>query len=245
MSMVIVSDLDPVPYGPTGYLGKGVGLGLGAAELVDITPIPRSEWADRIDTLNRAQAQVRDYLRRAGWKVHNQAQTNYCWVFAAAAAVEGAMILQQQKWERLSPASVGAKITGFRNVGGWSSRAIEYIAQHGIVPARLWPPTAIERKYDTTEAWKAAEEYRVASWYDLPPSLDSVATCLLLGVPVAVGYNWWGHAVLAVGLIRQGATWGLVIANSWGESWSENGYGILLGRRAIPDDAAVPTSITP
>lgn len=233
--------------GLCGYLGRHVPR-CGAPYLIEsnVPLVPRSEWIDRIREMERAKSRLSDLIRSKGWTVKNQLQTNYCWVFAAAAACEVTLLIQDGSLTRLSPASVGSKVTNFRNIGGWSTRAVEYISQHGIVPTELWPDTSINRKYDTSEAWKEAAKYVVVEWLDLPESnLDYVFAHLFARLPIAAGFNWWRHAVLLLDPVYIDGKFGVRIANSWGESWSESGYGILLDNRAIPEDAVCPRAIIP
>ncbi|GIW59966.1 MAG: hypothetical protein KatS3mg087_1032 [Patescibacteria group bacterium] len=244
---LIFSDTDPIPVGGnTGYLGRKFEYGQGFMKTGQVPIIPRDEWDDRIAEQEKTKSRTSDLLRKAGWQVFDQQQTRYCWVFAATAAVEMIRIFEKLSRARLSPASVGCKITQFRNRGGWSTDAIEYISQHGVVPAIFWPPTAISRRYDTRDAWEEAKKYRIVEWLDLQPNtLEEVASALLINIPVAVGYNWWGHAVVAVDLVKIDGKYGFRIANSWGAQWGSLGFGILLGRRAIPDDASAPTITEP
>jgi len=242
----VIDESKSAPFGFTGYLGREYGYGKGFMKTGVIPRIPRSEWDDRIRELEDKRARLSDLLFSEGWTVHNQQDTNYCWVFAATAAVEFVRLLQAADNKRLSPASVGSKITNFRNVGGWSTRAIEFISVNGIVPADLWPPTAISRKYDKVEYWEEAKKYQIIEWADLEPkTLDELFSALLIGFPVAVGYDWWGHAVVALDAVKIDGKYGVRIANSWGDHWGSRGLGILLGQRAIPDDACAPMIIVP
>lgn len=244
---LVIHDKSALPLGPTGYLGRHVPFGkMRYASTYDDQIIPESEWKDYINHQIATKSRLSDMLVNAGWSVKNQRNTNYCWVFAAAAACEALIVRQQGKTLRLSPASVGSKITRFRNVGGWSTKAVEYIAEHGIVPSSLWPDTAISRSYDTTEAWKEAAKFQVIEWIDLEPrNREQLFSALLKGIPVAVGFNWWGHAVLALDVVFIDGKWGIRIANSWGNNWGHDGFGILLGNKALPDDAVAPRSLKP
>ncbi|GIW60060.1 MAG: hypothetical protein KatS3mg087_1126 [Patescibacteria group bacterium] len=244
---VIVSDTDPAPvFGMTGYKGRHFGYGEGFMKVNQVPLIPRDEWDDRIAHQEKTRSRTSDLLKQAKWTVFNQERTRYCWVFAATAAVEVVRLMEKLDRVRLSPASVGSILTNFRNVGGWSTKAIEFIAEHGIVPAIYWPPTAISRRYNLESHWQEAKKYRVVEWWDLQPrTLDELASALLINMPVAVGYNWWGHAVMAIDLVKIDGKYGIRIANSWGGEWGHRGFGILLGNRALPDDACAPVITEP
>lgn len=171
-----------------------------------------------------------------GVGVHN------CWIFAPTYAVELLrMVSYGLDYVSLSPASAGARIKNFRNVGGWGTEAVEFIGENGLTPTRLWPDTAIDRRYYTQEAIDEAKKYRITEWWDLKPrSFAQLMTCLLLRIPVCIGLNWWGHEVLAVSGISLGNNrFAVRIRNSWG-NWGENGYGILSEAKATPDDAIAP-----
>ncbi len=208
--------------------------------------IPRSEWDERIRDLERAQARIPDICDAMGLKVKNQASTNYCWINAPVHCLEIIRVVQGQDYVELSPASVGAKIKNFRNEGGWGTEGLRYLVDHGAVPSSLWPNNAIERRYDTPEADQQRRRFQVDEWDDLPTSFDAVADRVLNGFPVAIGLNWWGHEVTAVALVKlDGAgRYGMMIDNSWGTGWGQNGRSVLSESKATPDDAVAPRLAT-
>lgn len=170
-----------------------------------------------------------------GIGVHN------CWYNAVVMAVMIVRMLQGQKLVRLSPASGACKITNFRNVGGWGTQALKHATNYGIVPQANWPANAIDRKYDTPANDALRKLYRVTEWWDLKPrSFDEKMTCLFYGIPVPCGYNWWGHEICAVDPIIKDGRFGTMEANSWGKSWGDNGYCILMESKSTPDDAVAP-----
>lgn len=113
-----------------------------------------------------------------------------------------------------------------------------------------------------------------AAQYDRKLSFNQMMTCLLLGIPVVTDFNWWGHSVCAADPVngnnlyhmtraesgKQATTaefelmWGITnevttgyairIWNSWGDSWSEGGMGVLTGSKAIPNGAVAPRTVT-
>lgn len=104
-----------------------------------------------------------------------------------------------------------------------------------------------------------------AAQYDRKLSKAQVITCLLSGWPVIGDFNWWGHSVIMLDVVDGARTFGILrsasgklmarpefeyvwqlntseglgtrIWNSWGDSWSEQGMGVLAGSRAWPDGA--------
>ena len=202
--------------------------------------IPESEWQARIKELEEREATIMHACDRAGLTVLDQNGTNYCWINAPVHCCEIRRVIANQTLVRLSPASCGGPIKGFRNNGGWGLEGLQYIANLGVVPQEKWPANAINRSYWTEENKALALHYRCTEWWALPDrSMKHVVSAILRGFPVALGYNWWSHEVTGVGLRWLDGGVVLVIDNSWGTGWGEKGRGILQGSRMIPDDAVV------
>jgi hypothetical protein len=218
--------------------------------------IPREEWYDRAVDLQENKTSLIYTAKKLGWEIKNQRSIPYCWVFGVTSAAEICGMMQGHEYVKLSPSSVGAKVKNFRLKGGWGDQAAEYAAVHGWVPQDLWPETAVKRQYDTQENWTAAKRYVLSDWNELRPrSLDDLYSCILRGIPVPVGFNWWGHLVCGLDMVPfkkpKGLSdrdiinsFGLGIANSWGEGWSAGGYGVLRGSKQIPDGQVAIRSMT-
>lgn len=220
--------------------------GLAEAEPFNLPLISRSEWPDRIEEAERKGSHLRALCEQAGMEVLNQNGTSYCWINAPTWTVMVQRIAAGLPMVRLSPASVGAKIKGFRNQGGWGTEGLEYIARHGLVPQDKWPANAIDRSYDNAASDAERPKYRVREWWDIPRNFDKLATCLFLNIPVAIGLNWWSHEVTAMRVVAlSGGKFGIEIANSWGSDWSDHGYGVLTESKGTPDDAVAPRTVTP
>lgn len=219
--------------------------GFGADPTID--RISRSEWPDRIEQMEREKSRISDVCDLAGLTVLDQNGTSFCWINAPTHCVEIVRVMQGQPLVRLSPASVGAPIKGYRNQGGWGTEGLRYIAEHGLVPQSLWPPNAIDRKYDTAETREVRTQYRAIEWEELADrDFDLMASYLLNGIPVAIGLNWWSHEVTAVDLVALGGgKYGIRIDNSWGSGWETNGRGILTESKGTPDDACALRVATP
>ena len=231
--------------------GRGLNLGLrgsadyaygDAAEQFDeALLIPKSEWQARIKEMEERKSRISDQIRFAKLPPKNQEQTNYCWGNAPVHCTEIVRMQQGEKMVLLSPASVCAKINGFKNDGGWGKEALERIISDGITPVTLWPANAINRSYDTVTSTAMALKYRVTEWTELQPrNINQLVSMLLRRVPVAVGYNWWSHEVTACDPVWLDGDIAVRIRNSWGQWGDGNGFAVLQGNRMLPDDAVCP-----
>jgi hypothetical protein len=251
-----------------------------------IALIPRSEWPTRVAALKDANAGLMA-LCYGHVPDNDQSSTNYCW---ANGPVSGAMHLRYAQGESpiyLSAASVAGPLSNYRNEGGWGLDAVKFLVSTGCVRDSLWPNAAINRAYASKPEVKAdyPRHKLLSANLDLGATgkmFDEVATCVLLGAPVPVGYDWWGHEVVAVGLTllnasgRTGATtkhpdqpfkwpqyqilsvgatfsdgrWGLILRNSWGDSWDggDKGYFVLpegtRSNQGTPNDAQAMLMMT-
>jgi len=214
----------------------------GFAKAFDLPLIPRSEWASRIEEIERTKSRLSDISYAAGIECLDQNGTNYCWANAPVYCVELLRLASGLGDNRLSPASVAAPIKNYQNRGGWGTQALKYIVNNGIVPADKWPCNAIDRAYYTEENKIIAKEYSVTEWYDLEDkNFEQLMTCLILRIPVAVGYNWWLHEVSAIDALVLGKDeFGIRIRNSWGMRYGKDGYAILTEEKAASDDAVAP-----
>lgn len=204
--------------------------------------IPRSEWAARIEHLAAIRGTPADF----NWfPAYNQSRTNYCWANGVCGAATTVLAMQGAPHKKLiSSASIAGPITNYRNVGGWGEPAFEYLLKYGGCSMDLWPNAAISRSYDTELSRAERQHLRGIEGFDTD-GFDQLATALLLGFPVAVAYNWWGHLVFAAELVLiEANSFGVRIRNSWHESWGEKhprngmgGYTVLREGKGTPSSA--------
>lgn len=198
--------------------------------------ISRNDIADVVREAERQKSDLRSLIEAKKIPYKNQQRTNYCWIFAVVHALELQRVQQNLPYVSLSPASGGARIKNFRNVGGWGREAIEFIAEHGVCRSKTWPDAVVDRRYDTAASRQEAKSYTATDWYYAPPrNKDYLFSALSRRMPCPVGYNWWGHEVLGIQGVILDNELCLLIRNSWPQ-WGVNGFGILRGSRMIPDD---------
>lgn len=247
---IVINDDSPAELHDPNGNGTGLELGLrgprdyeygaAASPFPPKLLIPMSEMRARIEEQEALKTRLSDLIRYKKLPPKNQESTNYCWINAPTHCTEIIRLKQNQPMVILSPASAGAQIKGFRNVGGWGREGLLWIIEHGLTPVSLWPANAIDRRYLTPAATAAARDYRVTEWNELQPrNLQQLASMLLRGIPVAVGFNWWGHLVTAVDAVWLDGALAIRIRNSW-LNWGDYGFGILQGSKALPDDAVAP-----
>lgn len=224
---------------------------IGAVEgSFDIPLIPESEWADRLNEQIKAKAQLSD-IRNSGkfgsvMPSTDQNGRGYCWAHSSTSAALICRAKDNQPYADLSAYAVACIIKNYRDEGGWGEESLKFIADRGIPSSEFWPQRSVNRSNDKPETWANAAKHKFTSeWMALGGGnmKAQLVTCLLLGIPVVTDLNWWSHSICSIDLVSI-SPFRTRIWNSWGDSWSENGTGILEGSRAIPDDALAPRVMT-
>lgn len=266
MSQIIIDDdnftdfLNPVIDGEP--VGKGLierdfaiqphAYGAGAYDAIDMPLIDESEWEPRIKEMEERKTRLSDIRRtgnNGGLIVNlNQGQSNFCWFHSAAHALMLQRAVMGQPFKKLSAFAGACKIKNFRNQGGWSPLAMEFLVKNGIPEDSYWPEGSWDRRNDNSKTWENAKLYQVTEgWWDLSQNIytrnltfKQVMTLLLCRVPVTLDLNWWGHSVCGMDpvLVEKGS-YGIRILNSW-LNWGDKGEAVLRGNKAIPDGAVAP-----
>ncbi len=232
--------LDLSLRGPGEYAYGGVAEPFPAELLID-----PSEWQARIQEMEETKTRVSDRIRAAKLPPKNQEQTSYCWINAPTAAVEVVRLFQNQEYVELSPASAGARIKNFQNVGGWGKEGLGFIIDNGLVPVDRWPANAISRQYYTAANIELAKQYRVTEWWELRPrNVNEMVSALLRRMVAPIGLSFWGHEVYAVDPVWLDGTIAVRFRNSWGPGYGDFGFNVLQGSRMLPDDIVVPRVAT-
>lgn len=222
----------------------------------DIVLIPRNEWSARIKEKEEQKSRLSD-IRRSGNKGQpipslDQNGKGYCWAHSTTHTVIVNRAVSNQPYVPLSAYAVACKIKNFRDEGGWCGLSAKFARETGIPSQALWPQQSMSQSHDNSETWQNAALHKITEdWVDLTRQVydqnltfDMVISLLLSNIPVAVDFNWWGHSVCALDAVEvEPGSFGIRIWNSWGDSWSDMGEGVLRGSKAIPN-GAVATRVT-
>lgn len=204
--------------------------------------IPRSEWKDRIAEKIAQKSQISDILIARGIPSTDQNGHGYCWAYSTGGCVIALRALQNSPYVKLNPHSVAAIIKGGRDEGGWCGLSAQFLTANGIASEKFWPEHSRSLSNDTSDCRANMALHKVTEdWVDLGQQVydrnltfDQLATCLLLNIPCAVDFNWWGHSVMAVDLVDENS---IRIRNSWTDGWGDRGFSVLTGSKAKPNGA--------
>lgn len=216
---------------------------------VNIPLIPENEWKGLVEHKVETASQISDVWKRQGVPILDQNGRGYCWAHSGASAVQALRALANLPTVGLSAYHPACIIKSYRDEGGWGAQGLDFISEKGIASEAFWPMKSVSRSNDKPEMWANALLHRVTEgWvetekaqYDRNLTRAQVASLLLANVPVVVDYNWWGHSVCAVDLVvLPNGQFGVRIANSWGTSWSDGGFGVLDQSKAWPNGSVAP-----
>lgn len=225
-----------------------------------IQDIPESEWDARIDQQEAEESSLEHVWRRAdNGKVPiclDQNGAGYCWSYSCGSSVMVARAKANQPFVRLNPHSTAAIIKRGRDEGGWCGLSCEFVSQFGMAPEGTppsgWPIHSRDVSLDTPEMRAVMAQFQVKeSFMDLTKkawdrniSWNKLVSVLLgLNDPCQVDFNWWGHSVCALRVVRvERGSYGLLILNSW-KGWGNDGMSILRGGKEKPDGAVAIRSV--
>ena len=179
-----------------------------------------------------------------------QESTNYCWMFGVVGGIMNRYAMMDGVAPVLSPAGPACQGKNWENKGGWGEEAVGYIQKFGIPTQDAWPNCSFNKDLPKRPSVKRSSEkhgivqFEVLANYDFDATMSALL-CPYNSSPASVGFSWWGHLVLALQAVRYNGEWGYIFANSWDKDWGEEGYGVLLGKKANPTEAIVIKSIKP
>ncbi len=212
----------------------------------EIPLIPESEWGGLIDEQESKQSSLEHIWRDKGVDHLDQNGQGFCWCYSTAHTIMMVRARDNQETVRLSPHAVACKIKGFKDEGGWCGLSAEFARKTGYPTVKTWKEKSMSRAYDKPETWEEAAKYRISEdWVDLGVShyyyqnltFNQVATCLLMNMPCALDFNWWGHSVCGVRLVKvEKGSYGVRILNSWA-GWGDKGFATLRGDKMYPNSA--------
>jgi len=229
-------NFDQVPYGSLPFAGP--------YDAEEMPIIPMEEWPDLIADTERSKSSLKDVWADARIGVWNQDWSNYCHAFSSVMGMMITNALMGLPKVELSPSSVGAPITGYRNEGEYIHNDLQQMVRVGVASIDFVPRLTI-KKSDFKPGWQEnAAKHRATEYIDVPARNFLVhGSLLLLRYPVVVGLNYWGHAVLDLVLkdldTRLKPTdpnrYGSEFLNSWHERWGNKGFGIRSGSKKFAD----------
>ena len=215
-------------------------------------PIPMEEWPDRIADLERSRGFAKHIWEDSPIGVLNQGQVGYCHAFSAVAGVMVKRHAMGLPYVELSPSSVGAPITGYRNEGAVITDDLKQMVDVGVASTDF-VPTLTTRREDFKPGWeKDAESNRVTLFHELDErNVVQQGTELLCGEGLMVALNYWGHAVWDCRLLdlyrNLPATnpfrYGVEFLNSWDKTWGNGGFGVRTQNKMVADMAYVTAQI--
>ena len=214
----IPRDLKEHPYGSIEY-----------ATPFDLPSPSRSDWPELVRAYNAGGASPAHHFINSGKECSNQNGLPYCWIHGSVQNLMVVRMMQGLPYVYLEPTSAGAIIKRFAQRGGNTPEAIKHLAEHGVCEGSLWPPNKLDRDLVTDEMKENSKKYRITEWFELRNnSFEQTVASLLYGYPVTVGFSWWGHMVLAVGLaVLDDGSIGIIMLNSWGPKWGFRGLAVL------------------
>lgn len=204
--------------------------------------IPRNEQVDRLEAMEKEKATLTHLHKYYKTPIKNQSSTSHCWAFGSCSAFESARAKAGLPYIEFSPDSLAGPINNWRNRGGYGESALDYMENHGVLPVSTWPYGYY--KSDKYEDKGLRAENKCIESYDLIENgmdagerWDVYVTAMLLAFGTNPAFNHWRHLVAGMQpLAKNGKIDDGLILNSWGTGYGDNGFGIMYGWKAIPDD---------
>lgn len=220
-------------------------IGLEPIEAVPDVLVPEGEYAAVVSHAHEQQAfpiyHMYDSWAPPGYKF-NQNGLGYCWTWSGTGAVMTLRALEDKDFVPLAPVSMGY-LVGWRNNGNYLESFIQGAREDGICPA---VNGEINSHKNSRSYWDQHDAdrhlYRLDKVWDTNARAGDdvmIQHCLSIlsyGRPLYCAWNWWGHAVLVVGM-RWDETEYKNIVWLLRNSHNEDDVIELTGSRGVPDEA--------
>lgn len=230
------------------YSAHPVGYYPSIPPLTGITPMTDEQIQAAIIRKNAEKSWLYD-LRLVGMfggmvPSRDQDGFGFCWAHSGVSANLLVRARDNQPYADLSAFAVAAIIKNYQDQGGYGAEGVDWQIKNGVPTSKTWPQQSMSRSNDNAAMRAEAALYKPTGvWADMQPNDDrALATCLCNDHPVVVDYNWWSHSICACKLV----TWkplSIIIWNSWSDTWSDNGMGLLSGSKASPDGQVALISV--
>jgi hypothetical protein len=226
---------------------------LGYAAPVDMPLIPEEEYPDLIADMDRNKTSLLDICDDAGLQPMDQGWTNLCWMYGVVDCIQILGVLSGAAPVLLSPESVAGPLTNYANwrgspagVGGYPSKGLAYLVEHGICRQSLWKPHDLNPGNDNEAVRADRKNHGCTEWYDGMPGYQNrtlafrqLMTCLLRRIPCASAHNWMHHVITPCKPIYRNGQLGFIARNS-GYGRDKTGHITIVGSRAVPDEWVAP-----
>lgn len=227
------------------------------AQPTEMQVIPESEWDARFDEQEATQSSLEHLFLSVGGKpaFQNLDQNGFpdCWCHSTGHSIMLDRAKRNLPVVRLNPVAVATMMK--ETNGGWCGASAKFARDRGYPVIGTGPgqwPYQSRKGNDTPELEANMAKFKIEEdWVDLTKQVydqnltrAQLSTCLFSNIPSPVDFNWWGHSVCAVRWVRiSKGNWGLLILNSWGESWGRFGLSVLQGSKMVPN-GSVATRLT-
>lgn len=199
---------------------------------------PRDQWRDMIEEQEKRSCSPYDVFKSAKLPVMNQRSLNYCWCFCLVQGVS--IALAKSGYDQIPPLHLAASYPAqmykkFSNVGGWAMQAVTACKDYGIPTTDVFPEAVISQvKTESPRVKASAKKHTIIDFEECETrDFDAAFSALLAPNPhcVTLGLSWWRHAVLGVKPVYDKSRgFGILILNSWGSSWGNDGTQVLWER---------------
>ena len=205
----------------------------------------RSDWRDLMKLQEERKTSPLDFHLMNEVPRLNQSKLKYCWAFCIVAGCMNRLAFAgiNNPLPTLSATSLAAPIKNFRNTGGYVLQAAKG-ALNGIAETDVWPELSLRRSHSSDpDVRKSRQNNKLNSFSELPSrDLDALVSVLIdedNARPVAIALPWWRHAVLALRARLENDRIRIDYANSYGNEWGSNGFGVLSEDKAVAHEQIV------